>query len=324
MLNPSEIYDVDPEVAAEVEARTVNGAGPVLVHAVRGFVDAGNAGQLAAEHLLDELTTTRLATFDVDQLLDYRSRRPLMTFDQTTWASYAEPELVVDVVEDANGVPFLLLHGVEPDVQWERYVAAVRQIVERFDVSLTVGLHGIPMGIPHTRPLSVTAHATRPELVADHQSWFGTVQVPASASALLELRLGQSGHDALGFAVHVPHYLAQSAFPQASQAALQKIERATGLELNVESLTPAADEAMQEIERQVGASEDVAAVVHALEEQYDAFTRSIGRTSLLAGLVGHPDGRRAGRRVRALPGPAVGRRARLTVGRCRDLYPIVV
>ncbi|WP_028049842.1 PAC2 family protein [Cellulomonas sp. URHD0024] len=283
MLNPSDIYDVDPEVAAQVEARTAHGGGPVLVHAVRGFVDAGNAGQLAAEHLLDELTTTRLATFDVDQLLDYRSRRPLMTFDQTTWASYAEPELVVDVVEDTNGVPFLLLHGVEPDVQWERYVAAVRQIVERFDVSLTVGLHGIPMGIPHTRPLSVTAHATRPELVADHPSWFGTVQVPASASALLELRLGQNGHDALGFAVHVPHYLAQSAFPQASQAALQKVEGATGLELNVESLTPAADEAMEEIQRQVDASEDVAAVVHALEEQYDAFTRSIGRTSLLAG-----------------------------------------
>jgi proteasome assembly chaperone (PAC2) family protein len=288
MLNPSEIYDVDPEVAAQVEARTTKGAGPVLVHAVRGFVDAGNAGQLAAEHLTDELSTTRLATFDVDQLLDYRSRRPNMTFDQTTWSSYAEPELVVDVVEDTNGVPFLLLHGVEPDVQWERYVAAVRQIVERFDVSLTVGLHGIPMGIPHTRPLSVTAHATRPELVADHPSWFGTVQVPASASALLELRLGQSGHDALGFAVHVPHYLAQSAFPQASQAALQKVEHATGLELKVDALTPAADEAMQEIERQVTGSEDVAAVVQALEEQYDAFTRSIGRTSLLAGSTDIP------------------------------------
>jgi hypothetical protein len=162
-------------------------------------------------------------------------------------------------------------------------VAAVRQIVERFDVPLTVGVHGIPMGIPHTRPLSVTAHATRPELVADHTSWFGTVQVPASASALLELRLGQSGHDAVGFAVHVPHYLAQSAFPQASQAALTNVERATGLDLQVGALTPAAEEAMSEIERQVTGSEDVAAVVHALEEQYDSFTRNIGRTSLLAG-----------------------------------------
>src|SRR6476660_6265359 len=114
MLNPSESYDVDTEVAAQVEARTVNGAGPVLVHAVRGFVDAGNAGQLAAEHLVDELPTTRLATFDVDQLLDYRSRRPVMTFDQDRWASYEQPELVLYEVADSAGTRFLLLTGPEP------------------------------------------------------------------------------------------------------------------------------------------------------------------------------------------------------------------
>lgn len=282
MLNPSDIYDVDPEVAARVDARTADGRGPVLVHAVRGFVDAGSAGQLAADHLTEELPTSRLVTFDVDQLLDYRSRRPYMTFDATTWTSYAEPHLSVDLVEDTAGTPFLLLHGVEPDVQWERFTAAVRQIVERFDVPLTVGLHGIPMGIPHTRPLSVTAHATRPELVAHHTSWFGTVQVPASASALLELRLGEAGHDAMGFAVHVPHYLAQSAYPQASIAGLRQVERSTGLELGLGALDEAADEAVAEIDRQVRGSDEVAAVVHALEEQYDAFTRNVGRTSLLA------------------------------------------
>jgi len=282
MLDPSEIYDVDPRVAAEVEAQAAAGVGPVLVHAVRGFVDAGSAGQLAADHLTSTLESTRLATFDVDQLLDYRSRRPTMTFDSTTWSEYSEPELVVDVMHDAAGVPFLLMHGVEPDVQWERFTAAVRQIVERFDVPLTIGIHGIPMGIPHTRPLSVTAHATRPELIADHTSWFGTVQVPASASALLELRLGESGHDAMGFAVHVPHYLAQSSFPQASITALENVQRATGLDLTVASLMPAATETTREIERQVTGSEEVAAVVHALEEQYDSFTRSAGRTGLLA------------------------------------------
>ena len=284
MLNPSEIYDVDPEVAAQVEARTVNGAGPVLVHAVRGFVDAGNAGQLAAEHLVDELPTTRLATFDVDQLLDYRSRRPVMTFDQTTWASYAEPELVVDLVQDAAGVPFLLLHGVEPDVQWERYVAAVRQIVERFDVPLTVGLHGIPMGIPHTRPLSVTAHATRPELVADHTSWFGTVQVPASASALLELRLGQSGHDAIGLRrarAALPRAVGVPAGEPGGADQRRACDRARPAGRGAD-VGRGRGHARRSTGRSTG-SEEVAAVVHALEEQYDAFTRNIGRTSLLAG-----------------------------------------
>jgi predicted ATP-grasp superfamily ATP-dependent carboligase len=284
MLNPSEIYEVDAEVAdrlAELSAHLPDG-GPVLVHAVRGFVDAGSAGQLAAEHIAAELETQRLVTFDVDQLLDYRSRRPLMTFDSTTWSSYSEPQLGIELVTDADGVPFLFLHGVEPDVQWERFAAAVRQVVERFGVPLTVGVHGIPMGVPHTRPLSATAHATRPELVADHTSWFGTVQVPASAGALLEYRLGESGHDAMGFAVHVPHYLAQSPFPLASQAALRSVERATGLDLRIAALGAAVQEANEEIDRQVEASAEVAAVVHALEEQYDSFTRSIGRTSLLA------------------------------------------
>jgi predicted ATP-grasp superfamily ATP-dependent carboligase len=283
MLDPKDIYELDPVAAAEVDARAAaQGSGPVLVHAVRGFVDAGNTGQLAVEHLAGELPTTRLATFDTDQLVDYRSRRPVMTFEATTWTSYDAPELVVDMVRDAEGVPFLLLHGSEPDVQWERYVAAVRQIVERFDVPLTVGLHGIPMGLPHTRPVSVTAHATRPELVAEHPAWFGKVQVPASAAALLELRLGEAGHDAVGFAVHVPHYLAQSAFPQATIAGLRAIERATGLELRTDELEPTATDATLEIERQVAESDEVRTLVHALEEQYDAFSRSIGRTSLLA------------------------------------------
>jgi len=138
------------------------------------------------------------------------------------------------------------------------------------------------MGVPHTRPVSVTAHATRAELVADHTSFFGTVQVPGSAAALLELRLGESGHDAMGFAVHVPHYLAQSPFPAAGLAGLRHVERATGLDLGLAALEPAAAETMREVERQVEASTEVAAVVEALEEQYDAFTRSVGRTSLLA------------------------------------------
>jgi len=283
VLDPSEIYEVDPVAAAEVRARSVaQGSGPVLVHAVRGFVDAGSTGQLAVEHLVEELPHTRLATFDADQLVDYRSRRPAMTFDATAWTHYEEPQLVVDLVRDGEGVPFLLLHGAEPDVQWERYVAAVRQLVERFDVPLTIGLHGIPMGLPHTRPVSVTAHATRDELVADHKSWFGQVQVPASASALLELRLGEAGHDAMGFAVHVPHYLAQSQYPQATIAALRAVERATGLDLRTGELESAATDATLEIERQVSQSDEVRSLVTALEEQYDAFSRNLGSTSLLA------------------------------------------
>ena len=283
MHDPQQLYTVDEDVARDLVSRADSGGpGPVLVHMVRGFVDAGSAGQGAAEHLTERFGAQRLVTFDSDQLVDYRSRRPAMTFSSTHWSEYDEPTLAVDVLRDLEDVPFLLLHGVEPDVQWERFVGAVREVVERFAVPLTVGVHGIPMGVPHTRPLGITAHATRPELVEQHTPWFGTVQVPASVSALLEYRLGSWGHDAMGFAVHVPHYLVQSAFPRASQVALEHVERSTGLELDTAGLEEAARDAALEVDRQVEASEDVSAVVRALEDQYDSFARAIGRTSLLA------------------------------------------
>lgn len=281
MLDPDELYEVDAEVADRLRATTADGAGPVLVHAMRGFVDAGNAGQLVAEHLLGSMPSERLVTFDHDQLIDYRSRRPVMTFDSDRWADYADPELAIDVVHDGDGVGFLLLHGNEPDIQWERYVAAVTRIVARFGVSMSVGVHGVPMGVPHTRPITSTRHGNRPELLLGATSWFGTVQVPASVGALLELRLGQAGHPAIGFAVHVPHYLAQSRYPQAAMAALHEIEVATGLELRPGQLESAAHDAAEEIERQVGDSEEVSALVRALEEQYDAMGRSIERPTLL-------------------------------------------
>lgn len=278
MNQPHELYTVERDVAAELSATT---GAPVLLHVLRGFVDAGGAAELVAEHLLERFPSRRLVTFDVDQLLDYRARRPMMTFDVSRWRDYDAPQLVVDVLQDTEGTPFLLLHGLEPDVQWERFAAAVREVVERFGVSLTVGLNGIPMGVPHTRPVSVTAHGTRPELV-DAKGWFGTVQVPASIGSVLEYRLGRWGHDAVGFAVHVPHYLAGSGFPPAAVAGLRQIEDVTGLALDARALEPAARQALAAVERQVSGSEEVAIVVRALEEQYDALTQSLERPSLLA------------------------------------------
>lgn len=287
MLDPQSIYEVDEAAVARVLPRRGDdapstGEGPVLLHALDGFVDAGSAGEIAVGHVTEELATTRLVTFDVDRLLDYRSKRVGMTFDADRWSSYDEPFLAIDHVADREGTGFLLLHGSEPDLQWERVVAAVKGLVERFDVSLTVGFHGIPMGVPHTRPLSLTAHGTRPGLVEDYTSFFGTVRVPGSMAALLEYRLGEAGHDAIGFTVHVPHYLAQSRYTPAAVVALRHVERATGLDLATGLLSEAAADATIEVEKQVGESAEVKAVVQALEEQYDAFTRSVGRPSLLA------------------------------------------
>ena len=49
---------------------------PVLVLGMEGWIDAGLGGGGALGHLLEAIPTEVLATFDGDQFLDYRSRRP--------------------------------------------------------------------------------------------------------------------------------------------------------------------------------------------------------------------------------------------------------
>ncbi len=275
MLDPDELYVLEPDLPPMDR--------PVLVHALTGFIDAGSAGQLLRDHLLETLDHMLVATFDVDRLLDYRSRRPLMIFDADHWESYDEPSLELHAVTDSQGRTFLLLEGAEPDVSWERFIDAVRNLIDRLDVRLTIGVHGIPMGVPHTRPTAVTAHGTRPELTEGREPWVGRIQVPGSMINLLELRLGQSGHDAMGFAVHVPHYLAQAEYPGAAAALADQVAAASGLSLPTAPLRAAAEVTRVQIDEQVAASVEVAAVVAALEQQYDAFVGGSGRGDLLAG-----------------------------------------
>jgi predicted ATP-grasp superfamily ATP-dependent carboligase len=271
--DPGDLYRVSPE-APEFDDT-------VMLYHLDGFIDAGGAGRLLAAHLLGTLEHTEVARFDIDSLIDYRSRRPVMTFAKDRWESYDEPELVAWRMHDTAGMPFLLLDGPEPDHDWNAFTAAVLSLTATLKVRLAVGFHGIPMGIPHTRPLGVTAHATRSGLVEGYRPLVDRLQVPGSAAALLELRMGNDDRAAIGFAVHVPHYLAQAAYPAAAVKLLESVQRATGLSLPGDALREAAQRTDMEIARQVDGSEEVSEVVRALEQQYDAFAAS-GRGDLLA------------------------------------------
>ena len=103
---------------------------PVLVAALEGWVDAGSAGSLAVRQLADDGRV--IATFDPDAIFDYRARRPRMVFTGDRFESADLPELVLHELRDAAGRRFLLLVGPEPDVQWQRFAAAVTQLVQRF------------------------------------------------------------------------------------------------------------------------------------------------------------------------------------------------
>jgi len=272
--DPGDLFQVSPE-APSLDPDLV------MLYYLDGFIDAGGAGRQVATHLLDTLEHHEVARFDVDSLIDYRSRRPAMIFTKDHWESFEQPELALHLLRDASQTQFLLLNGLEPDREWETFTKAVLHLSATLKVRLMASFHGIPMGVPHTRPLGVTGHATEPDLIEGYQPLVDRLQVPGSATALIELRMGEAGRAAVGFAVHVPHYLAHAAYPAAAVTLLSSLERATGLNLPSDALREAAELTDAEIARQVAGSEDVTEVVRSLEQQYDAFAAE--RQDLLAG-----------------------------------------
>ncbi|NED90319.1 PAC2 family protein [Streptomyces sp. SID11233] len=286
------MYEWEPKGLAVVDmALAQESAGLVMLYHFEGYIDAGETGEQIVDGLLESLPHQVVARFDHDRLVDYRARRPLLTFRRDRWTSYETPTLDVRVVQDATGAPFLLLSGPEPDVEWERFAAAVEQIVERLGVRLAVNFHGIPMGVPHTRPVGVTPHGNRTDLMPGHRSPFDEAQVPGSAEALVEYRLMEAGHDVLGVATHVPHYVARSAYPDAALTALESITAATGLVLPAiaHALRTEAHRTQTEIDRQIGqGDEELVSLVEGLEHQYDAVAGAETRGNLVAEPVDLP------------------------------------
>ena len=274
----------DPRDLYGFESADVLGAAPrgglTLVHALPGMVDAGNACRIASTYLRDQLRHLRLVTFDTDELVDYRGSRPQATFDGTSFTQVELPELTLWLIYDEADVPFLLLDGPEPDLQWRRLSQAIIDLVEYFDVEKVVGMQGVPMAVPHTRPIGLFAHANDPQLLAGHAAPEEAraedseeeteIVLPAGFGTLLEHELGRADHAAMGYAAQIPHYLARTDFPAGALALLRRVSAAAGLELPLVDLGDLSEAANTALDATIAGNAEVQQIVAALEEQYDA------------------------------------------------------
>lgn len=264
MHDPAALYDLSAAAVGVPQ-------GLPLVAGLTGFADAGSTVSQLGSYVLDTLDHRVVATFDADELLDYRARRPVITFDQDHISEWAPATLELHLVEDEIGQQFLLLTGFEPDFQWERFTAAVLQLVERFQVTSTTWVHAIPMPVPHTRPLGVTVSGTRADLVESLSVWRPVTQAPANALHLVEHRLGQAGRTVSGFVLLVPHYLADTEFPEAAVTALASISAATGLIFPTDALREEGRDFLGKVEEQVQGNAELTRLVATLEERHDTY-----------------------------------------------------
>lgn len=264
-----------------------------------GHTDAGSLSDQLSGTLLSTLPHRRLASFAVDELYDYRSRRPQVTFSQGRFSDYEPPELSLYEVRDALGRPFLMLTGDEPDFRWEQVSETVLELVDRLDVRLVVHVDALGLPVPHTRALGVTAHGTRNDLISGISTWSPDAQIEAGLSQVLEMRLAERGRDVVGYSLHVPHYLAGGRYPQVAVAGLEYAGAAMELMLPTDDLRESARSVEQDISRQVDQNSEVQGMVERLERNFDAHATAAPRSLLVKSDEEVPDAEELGEAVEA-------------------------
>ena len=239
-----------------------------LFASISGFTDAGSAMQQISDHILGNLEYETIVVFNNDELLDYRSRRPVMYFEQDHIEDYQPATLSLHLVRDEVGTQFLFLNGYEPDFKWEAFTEAIEQLFALLAIEDLTWLHAIPFPIPHTKPVGVTVSGNQKDVIAEYSEWKPRTQVPGNIMHLLEYRLTQANIPSTGFVLLIPHYLSDSDFPQAAVAGLELISSHLGLVFPTDDIRDEGDAFLRRITAQMAENQDLARMVQGLETSF--------------------------------------------------------
>ncbi|MEY3384057.1 MAG: hypothetical protein RLZZ212_644 [Actinomycetota bacterium] len=256
-----------------------------MVALLTGFSDSGATVQQLSEHLFANLENEVVIKFDNDELLDYRSRRPILYFEKDHIDSYEPATLAIYLMKDEADQPFLLLEGYEPDMKWESFANAIVEIAQAHEISSFTWVHAIPFPIPHTRATGVTVSGNRKEMIDRFSEWKPQTQVPGNIVHLLEYRLIEAGFSVAGFVLLVPHYLADNEVPKSALSGLELITAATGLVFPSDDLRDRANAFDSKVNTQVQDNPELSKLIQTLEQGY-----ANGETAPARAPLGRPAG----------------------------------
>ncbi|MEN9962879.1 MAG: hypothetical protein RIS66_1292 [Actinomycetota bacterium] len=216
-----------------------------LIGMLSGFTDAGSSIGQISSHFFANLESELVIKFNNDELLDYRSRRPMLFFEKDHIESYEPAELGIYLMRDEAEQPFLVLDGYEPDFRWEAFSQA-------------------------TRPIGVTVSGNRKDLIDRFSEWKPQTQVPGNIVHLLEYTLSKTELPVTGFVLLVPHYLADNEVPGAAVTALELISAATGLVFPSDELRDSSKKFLAKVDSQLEENPELAKLVATLESSYSS------------------------------------------------------
>ena len=138
---------------------------PVLLCALSGWPDAGQAASGAIEYLIMKWAPRRFAELDSSRAYVQTNNRPRSKLTRggqrrLIWPSFACYALPVPQAPR----DLVLLLGPEPDLRWRTCSDAILDLAEELGSDLVVSLGAYLAPTSHAGPVTLTGRGTRPEL----------------------------------------------------------------------------------------------------------------------------------------------------------------
>lgn len=242
---------------------------PVLIQVLDGWIDAGFGATTALQSILGSVESTPVVSFDADELLDHRARRPTMHLIDGVNAGVTWPAIEIRAASDRAGTDLLLLTGAEPDHRWGAFSSTVVDLAHEFGVRMIVGLGAYPAAVPHTRPTRLACTATSAELAEQVGFVRGTIDVPAGVQAAIERRCAEVGLPAVGLWAQVPHYASAMPYPAAAAALIDGLGAIAGVTFSTDELEREATTTRERLSELVDQNTEHQQMVAQLEDVVD-------------------------------------------------------
>ncbi|WP_168627196.1 PAC2 family protein [Cryobacterium sp. BB307] len=262
--------------------------GRLLVVALEGWNDAGEAASGAVRTLKDQLGVVPVAEIDGEYYFDYQFNRPtIATNDDGTrsldWPSVivygpasdrpAQREPIVDeaglsVSGDNAGNVFILL-GTEPSRSWKSFAEDLIAIIDENDIEAVITLGAMLADVPHTRPISVFTSSENPEVRAELGIERSLYEGPVGMLTVITDAAEAAGVPTVSVWASVPHYVHNTPSPKAMLALIDRLEELIDVVIPRGELLDEAQVWERSIDQLTSEDEDMASYIHQLEQARD-------------------------------------------------------
>jgi predicted ATP-grasp superfamily ATP-dependent carboligase len=248
---------------------------PAMVCAFQGWNDAGDAASNAVSFLASALEARSFARIDSEEFYDFQANRPTIRFDERETREIVWP--TVEIFEaQAPRAPrdLVLVQGVEPSLRWRAFSTHLVDLAEALGVQLVVTLGALLGDVPHTRPVSLSGHASDAALLERLGIQPSSYEGPTGIVGVLHTACAKAGLPSATLWASVPHYVAAAANPKAALALLRRVEVLIGVSVDVSELEVAAADYERQVGLAVRSDPDIQAFVERLEQAADSEDRS--------------------------------------------------